>query len=238
MKAILFAAGLGTRLRPLTNEIPKCLINVGCDPIIYLWIEKLENIGVSEILINTHHLADKVHEHIRKGTYKAKITLSFEETLLGTAGTIAKNIDFCNSDEILLIHADNYLQESLNGFLAAHRKRTSIALMTMMVFRCEIPDSVGMVELGPDGIVKHFFEKDPNALGNLANGAIYLVSRDFFRYFNDMPEKSDFSVDVIPKLMGRIFTYETKGFLIDIGTLAALSAARDIAGKYITESKL
>ena len=70
MKAILLAAGFGTRLRPLTNNIPKCLVPIKGKPLLEIWLDKLSDVGVKDFLINTHYLYDKVESFIKKSKYK------------------------------------------------------------------------------------------------------------------------------------------------------------------------
>ena len=75
MKAILLAAGLGTRLKPLTNTIPKCLVPISGRPLLSYWLEKLANLGINEILINVHYLAEQVENYISQSPYRDKITI-------------------------------------------------------------------------------------------------------------------------------------------------------------------
>ena len=85
LKALLLAAGLGTRLRPLTLTTPKCLIEINGEPLLINWLNKLEKIGCDEVLINTHYLPLQVENAIKKwGQHNLKITITFEEKLLGT----------------------------------------------------------------------------------------------------------------------------------------------------------
>jgi mannose-1-phosphate guanylyltransferase len=90
MKAIILAAGLGTRLRPITSTTPKCLVPINGVPLLELWLRDCERAGVEAVLVNTHHLAERVEEFVaaRRGI---PVTLAYEPTLLGSAGTIAAN---------------------------------------------------------------------------------------------------------------------------------------------------
>lgn len=94
MKAILLAAGFGTRLRPLTNAIPKCLVPIKGKPLLQIWIERLTGSGIGPFLINTHYLAEQVNALIGSSPFKDKVTLVHENKLLGTAGTLIDNLDF------------------------------------------------------------------------------------------------------------------------------------------------
>ena len=94
MKALLLAAGEGTRLRPITNRIPKCLVPINDKPLLEYWLDNLSKVGVSEFLINTYYLSEQVEEFVIYSKYKDKITLVYEKELLNTAGTILKNKEF------------------------------------------------------------------------------------------------------------------------------------------------
>ncbi|RKZ70081.1 MAG: nucleotidyltransferase family protein, partial [Candidatus Parabeggiatoa sp. nov. 1] len=107
-KAVLLAAGLGTRLRPLTNHVSKCLVPIAGRPLLDYWIEQIAQADVSEALINTHHLAAQVREYIEQVNDRSGLRLieSYEPQLLGSAGTIAANPDFADgADDIIIIYA-------------------------------------------------------------------------------------------------------------------------------------
>lgn len=176
MRALLLAAGYGTRLRPLTNTIPKCLVPIKGRPLLEIWLNTLTQAGLGPFLVNTHYLADQVKEFIAASAYQDKVALSHEPMLLGTAGTLMANLSFFNGEDGLLIHADNYCLANFPAFVEAHRRRPSQCLLTMMTFRTETPSTCGIVELDAEGIVIGFHEKVASPPSNLANGAIYLLS--------------------------------------------------------------
>ena len=94
IKALLLAAGYGTRLRPLTLNVPKCLVEINGEPLLSNWLYKLENLGCEEVLINTHYLSEKVVEFLEKfNSQKLKINISHEKEILGTAGTLIEHLD-------------------------------------------------------------------------------------------------------------------------------------------------
>ena len=109
MKVLLLAAGLGTRLQPITNKIPKCLVPINGKPLLEYWLENLNKIGITDFLINTHYMNDKVEDFIKNSKYKDMVTLTYEKNLLNTAGTILANEDFfsTNNEPFMLVHADN-----------------------------------------------------------------------------------------------------------------------------------
>lgn len=226
MRALLLAAGLGTRLRPITNNIPKCLVPIKGKPLLNIWLEQLSNAGVGEFLINTHYLSEQVENFIINSKYKNKTKLIYEKELVGTAGTVIANLDFFKGDDCMLIHADNYCMADLVAFQQAHFKRPTNCIMTMMTFRTADPSSCGIVKIDDYGVVKEFYEKNTLVKGNLANAAVYILSQELLEKLGtDLNDLKDFSTEVINLLIGRIFTYETHETLIDIGTVKSYKIA-------------
>jgi len=228
MRAILLAAGFGTRLRPLTNTIPKCLVPIHGQPLLSIWLERLTQAGIGPFLVNTHYLREQVQEFVATSPYRDQITLVHEPTLLGTAGTLMANLDFFQGEDGLLIHADNYCLADLRAFVAAHQQRPPECLVTVMAFRTSTPSTCGILELDDRGVVVGFHEKVANPPGNLASGAIYLLSSQFLQFAQkELAGVTDLSTEVIPGLMGRLYACEIKEPFIDIGTPAAYRQANE-----------
>jgi len=222
MKALLLAAGLGTRLRPITDHIPKCLVPINGKPLLEYWLENLSQIGVNEFLINTHYFSNQVEEFVKQSKYTSMITLVHEEELLNTAGTILKNIDFFDKKDepFMLIHADNLCFCDFKAFIDAHKNRDLHTEITMMLFKTDTPSSCGIVELDKRGIVQAFHEKVANPPSNLANGAVYICEPLILNFLTSLNKKEiDFSLDVLPKFMGKINTFLNDVYLKDIGTI-------------------
>jgi mannose-1-phosphate guanylyltransferase len=227
LRALLLAAGLGTRLRPITDTVPKCLVEVNGRPLLDYWIELLSKSGVSNILINLHYLSDLVLAYVRNCEYPVSITTIHEDALLGTAGTLLKNRDFFGNASAMLVHADNLSRFDVAAFIDQHERRGKGIEITMMTFRTNEPESCGIVELDDDGIVRAFHEKIKNPPGNLANAAVYIVSPEVINFVAGLnKEVVDFSTEVLPAFLGRINTYYNGVYHRDIGTLESLLAAR------------
>ena len=219
MKALLLAAGFGTRLRPLTDTTPKCLVPIHGEPLLGIWLRSLAAAGCGPFLVNTHYLPDQVESFIEQNPYRKQIEVVHEPVLLGTAGTLISNLDFFGDEDGLLIHADNYCLADFPAFIQAHRNRPSHCLMSMMTFRTDNPSSCGIVTLDSDNVVTRFEEKQANPNGNLANGAVYILSAELLaRLRGKQSEITDFSTQVLPTLIGKIYAWENHGTLIDIGT--------------------
>ncbi len=229
MRAILLAAGFGTRLRPLTNTMPKCLVPIHGQPLLGIWLERLTQAGIGPFLVNTHYLADQVEQFIATSPYRDQVTLVHEPTLLGTAGTLMANLDFFQGEDGLLIHADNYCLADFREFMEAHSQRPPQCLITIMAFRTPTPSSCGILELDDQGVVVGFHEKVANPPGNLASGAIYLLSSEFLAMARcQFTMVNDFSTGVVPALIGKIFSHETQSMFIDIGTVEMYRKANSL----------
>ena len=226
MRAILLAAGFGTRLRPLTNTIPKCLVPIKGKPLLQIWLERLRNAGVGPVLVNTHYKSEKVENFIHGSEFEDYVILVNEPELLGTAGTLISNIDFFEGNDGLLIHADNYCLANLQEFIKAHRERPEKCLMTMMVFKTDTPETCGIVELDKDDVVIGFHEKSSSPPGNLANGAVYIFSKELLKKIQkDFFKVNDISTEILPLIIGKIYVYETKERFLDIGSPESYSLA-------------
>jgi mannose-1-phosphate guanylyltransferase len=170
-------------------------------------------------LINTHYLSTQVESFIRSSEYSDLCELKFEEKLLGTAGTLISNIDFIENEDCLLIHADNYCLADFSLFINAHKNRPKHCLLTMMTFITDNPSSCGIVEVDKDNVVNSFHEKVDTYHGNVANGAVYLLSPEFLQIMkNNYSNAQDFSTEVLNRFLGKIYTFETKDLFLDIGT--------------------
>jgi mannose-1-phosphate guanylyltransferase len=219
MRAILLAAGYGSRLQPLTTKIPKCLVPIKGKPLLQIWLERLTEAGIGPFLINTHYLADHVVAFVDFHRFQDQVTLVHEPELLGTAGTLITNSGFFQGADGLLIHADNYCLADFRAFMEAHRQRPSDCVMTMMTFRSDTPSSCGIVELDERGVVVGFHEKVASPPGNLANGAVYLLSAALLgRMGEDLHTAKDFSTEVLHRFVGQIYAYETSEVFLDVGT--------------------
>lgn len=230
MKAILLAAGMGTRLYPLTIDKPKCLVEIGSEPLLGFWIKKLVNLGISELLINTHYLHEQVEDYIIQYDH-LDITLDYEPELLGTAGTLIKNKSFFDNQDGLMIHADNYSHDNLHSLVLAHQNRPKHCEMTMLIFESPIPEVCGIVEIDNQGVVKDFKEKPKKPISNLANGAIYVLSSTLINRIGSQI-LFDFSTEVLPDLVGKIYTYKTNKFFTDIGNIESY----ELANKSVNQS--
>lgn len=230
--ALLLAAGLGARLRPLTDVLPKCLAPIRGRPLLEYWLRTLEAAGIERILINTHHRAELVQTYVSLSRWRGQATLVNEKRLLGTGGTLAANADFFLDGPVLVAHADNLSLFDARGFCNAHDSRPSQAQLTMMTFTTDNPTSCGIVTTDGQGIVDGFFEKVPNPPGNTANAAVYVFEPTVIELALGLHKTAlDISTEILPRFMGRMWTWHNKIYHRDIGTLDSWRAAqRDYPG--------
>jgi mannose-1-phosphate guanylyltransferase len=223
---MLLAAGLGTRLRPITDNLPKCLVPILGKPLLQHWLEMLFGGGISDVLINTHYLPQQVRAFREASRWRDRITLVHEDVILGTGGTVLANRSFFCGEAGLVAHADNLTFFSVADFLRAHASRPRPAAMTMMTFDTDAPQTCGIVETDTDDLVVRFHEKVANPPGTRANGAVYIFEPEVIAFIASLGKPIvDLSTEVIPHFLGRIATYHNSGYHRDIGSPESLRAA-------------
>ena len=224
MKAFLLAAGLGTRLRPITDRMPKCMVRIGSRPLLDIWLDALDAAGVTEVLVNLHHFSELVRAHVAGRTGGPRVRLFAEPELLGSAGTLLANRDWVGDEEMFLaVNADNLTDFDLTRLVDAHR--TGDAMATLTLFTAPRPSECGIVEM-VDGRVLGFAEKPERPLGNLANAGMYAFRPDVLDLIAG-PVPRDIGYHLLPQLVGRARAVTLgDSYFIDIGTPAALERAR------------
>lgn len=227
MKALLLAGGYGSRLKPFTDLIPKCMMPINGRPLLDFWLEKLcSNEAIDRVLVNTHYKSELVSNYLKDCTWNSKIDIAFEPSLLGTAGTILKNESYFGNKEFFVAHADNFSIFDLDSLIHAFHKKESHILMTMMAFNTDRPENAGILELNNSQEVIRFHEKTHDSNGTLANGAVFIIDHSVIDFVRDLNgDAPDISVDLIPKLLGKINVFINEDRHIDIGTLRTWNLA-------------
>ncbi len=215
-KAFLLAAGLGTRLRPLTDRTPKCLVPIQGQHLLSIWLDFCEQQGIREALINTHHLAGQVREWAANQNSTVKISLFHEDSLLGSAGTIAANRAFIGeASDFYVFYADNLVRTDLARLKALHRQHSGV--LSMGLFQTPKPQDCGVVTLDVTGRITSFEEKPANPRSNLAYAGLIIARASLFDYL-PRDHVADLGKDVLPKLVGAMWGAPLEGYLLDIGT--------------------
>jgi len=215
MKAVLLAAGLGTRMGEITRSVPKCLLPVAGRPLLGRWFDQLARAGVAEVLVNTHHLASQVRDYVAASRPPLAVRLVHEPTLLGSAGTLAESRTWlADEPRFLVVYADNASTVDLRELAAEHR---ADATATLGLFRVPDPERRGVVELDADGRVVGFVEKPAEPRGNLAWAGLLVGAPELL---DAIPAERpcDLGHHVLPRLLGRMRGVVVRGYHADVGT--------------------
>jgi mannose-1-phosphate guanylyltransferase len=245
---MVLAAGKGTRLFPLTGEIPKPMAPIAGKPIIQHIFELLAQSGLDEVHVNVHYLADAILDSYGYMTSVngTRVCVTREDELMGTAGSL-KRIAERFSETFVVIMGDALTDMDIGEVVAFHNERGALATLALM--RVADTSQYGVVELGSRHNIVSFQEKpDPaEAISNLANTGVYVLEPEVLGY---IPENTffDFAKDVFPRLLEageELAGYEGDFYWSDIGTLDAYRAAQhdalsrrvrlNIPGEQLTE---
>lgn len=203
-KAFILAAGLGTRLMPLTNDLPKALVPYKGKPMIENVIAKLVEAGINEIIVNVHHFADKMDDYFSQREGAGNITLIHEKQILGTGGAIKNAEEFLSdAEDFLVYNTDVDCDIEIDKFCDFHFERKGIASLcvqkrkTTRYLICDIAGKlVGRTENGEN----IFYLRSENEIKLRAFCGIHLINKRLFRYLDG---KTGF-FDVIPEYMSII----------------------------------
>jgi mannose-1-phosphate guanylyltransferase/mannose-1-phosphate guanylyltransferase/phosphomannomutase len=216
---MVLAAGLGTRLRPLTYEITKPMVPVLDRPVMAHILDLLDRHGFEETIANLHYFPDSIREH-----FGERVTYRFEPELLGTAGGVRACAEFFGEDSFLVISGDALTDIDLTALAARHRETGGIATLAVK----KVPDTreFGVVLHDRDGRITGFQEKPrpDEALSDLGNCGIYVFSPEIFDYFPERPFV-DWAKDVFPALLENdvpFHIHEVREYWNDVGSLGEL----------------
>lgn len=216
---MVLAAGLGTRLRPLTFELPKPMVPMLDRPVLAHIVDLLHRHGIDRIVANLHYFPDTI-----RGYFGDELTYIEEAELLGTAGGVRNAREFFGDSPFLVISGDALTDLDVPAVVERHRQHGGIA--TLCVTKVEQTSEYGVVLHDSEGRITGFQEKPhpDEALSDLANCGIYVFSPEIFDYFP--PEAFvDFAHDVFPRLLENdvpFFIHELDGYWNDVGSLDEL----------------
>lgn len=199
-RAMLLAAGLGTRLRPLTDQVPKCMVPVVGRPLLEHTVRWLRTHDVTDLIINLHHLPDVVTAHFGDGSpWGVHITYAHEPEIRGTAGAV-KHVAWFFDGPFFVWYGDNLCRCRLDRLWECHRTRRGIA--TLALHHHEQPTQAGIVDLRPDHRITRFVEKPrpEEVFGDWANAGIYVLEPEVLHAIPP-GQPVDFGRDVFPALL-------------------------------------
>jgi mannose-1-phosphate guanylyltransferase len=210
MKGFILAAGEGSRLRPLTDTIPKPMVPLAGRPILEHAVEALARHGVRDLIVNLHHKPDVIRTYFGDGSrFGMRIQYSFEPVLLGTAGALTPWADFLD-ETFFLVYGDNLSTCDLTKLAAFHRARAARA--TIALFWREDPRQSGIADLESDGRVRRFVEKPAadEVFSHWVNAGILVLEPACVA---DIPQgrPSDFGREILPRWIAEgqpVYGYE------------------------------
>ena len=228
MEAIVLAGGLGTRLRSVVSEVPKCMAPVAGKPFLWYLLTYLARYPeVHRVVLSVGYLREVIFEWIASvsGQFPFPIDYAVEEVPLGTGGGIRLALSKCTSDEVLVLNGDTMFDVDLPRMLQAHAERPDAAV-TLALKPLQQFDRYGRVSLDAGGVITGFHEKQPCADG-LINGGVYLVRRSRLD-LSALPERFSFEKEVFePHVALRdLYGHVSEGFFIDIGIPADYQRAQ------------
>ena len=219
---MLLAAGLGTRLRPLTYELPKPMVPILGRPVMEHIMRLLARHGFDDVVANLHYFPDLIRDHFGDGSRQGiRLVYSYEPELLGTAGGVRNVRDHFGGETFLVISGDALTDIDLTAFHAAHKEKGGIA--TLALKRVDDPSQLGVVIVDDDGRIQGFQEKPApgEELSNLGSCGIYMFEPEIFDYFPDT-EFVDWAQDVYPALLAQdvpFYGHEIAEYWNDVGSL-------------------
>lgn len=224
MKAFILAAGNGTRLRPLTDSTPKCLLPIRGTPLLEIWLEKCRASGIAEVLVNTHAHAEKVRAFLLRQATGVMVHIAEEKTLLGSAGTLAQNRSFVDGEAaFFVLYGDVLTDMNLPELLQFHREKGMAA--TLAVHQVADPTRCGVVITDDNDMVKSFVEKPAHAQSNWVFSGV-MVARPVILDLIPDQRPADIGLDLLPKLAGKMAASKMAGSVLDIGTVSNYTAAQ------------
>jgi mannose-1-phosphate guanylyltransferase len=223
-KAMIMAAGVGSRLDPLTQDVPKPLVPIANRPMMDILFERLAQIEVHDVVANTHHKGEQIIERYKDNKIGINFSYVHEETLSGTAGGVKKcQFFFDKGEDFLVLSADGLSNVDLKAGIEAHKKSDAIVTMGIKKIEMEEIPNFGVVVTDKKGFVTGFQEKPAikDAKSDCINTGIYIFKYDIFKY---IPADTfyDFAKNVFPDLLSKelkINTFVVNEYWSDIGTI-------------------
>jgi NDP-sugar pyrophosphorylase family protein len=230
MHAMILAAGLGTRLRPLTDTLPKPLVRVAGRPVIEYAIGLLRAVGIRDVVINVHHLREMLQRHLGDGSaWDMRIRYSIEEEILDTGGGIKKAAALLGDEPFVVLNGDTIMDAPLAGLIARHHAERAMA--TMLLRPDPAAERYGIIRTDAEGRVRSFLGTP--AVPSDAPWASYMFAGLHVldpRVFSIMPAGRPFSItrETYPLMLARgdvVLGVPFEGVWFTVDTPEALDAA-------------
>ena len=216
--SIILAGGLGTRLREVAPDLPKPMVSINGKPFLDLILSLLNKCGsIERVVLAVGYMADKIIERYEKSSeYSFEILFSVEEKLLGTGGAIKNALKYTETDNVLVLNGDSFVEVDLYDFLKKHLQTN--ADMTIVLKELENSNRYGSVKIDEDNKITCFEEKKTGLSKGLINAGVYMIKKTLF---DSIKEQTVISLEkeLLPVFIKNdVFGYIGKGKFIDIGT--------------------
>jgi mannose-1-phosphate guanylyltransferase len=223
MKAFLLAAGNGTRLRPLTDHVPKCLLPIQDVPLLQIWLDNCNTAGVIDVLVNIHAHQEAMQQFAAEQKTGVRMQIAEEPRLLGSAGTLAQNRDFvAGENAFYILYADVLTNVDLRKMFEFHQHHG----LPVTLGICQVPEPArcGIVTVDENAVIRDFVEKPMHAASNWAFSGVMVAGPELIGYLPDHHladhRPADIGFDLLPKMIGRMAAYPISEYLLDIGTIS------------------
>jgi mannose-1-phosphate guanylyltransferase len=217
LKAFLLAGGHGTRLRPLTDSVPKCLVPIRGTPLLDIWLDLCARSGITEVLINLHANRQAIEQHLERKRSPVKVRLSHEERLLGSAGTLAANRAWINSAPAFwVLYSDVLTNTNLRRMSDFHSAHKDVA--TLGLYQVAEPSRCGVAITDDSGVIIDFEEKPENPRSNWVFSGLMVAGPGLFDVIPPCIP-ADLAFHVLPRLLGKMRAFPLADYLLDIGTM-------------------
>jgi len=238
MQAIILSGGLGTRLRPLTNDIPKVMVPIGGKPVLEHHIKQLKRSGVTEILINLHYLPEVIKSYFGDGSkFGVNITYKYEPEILGTAGAV-KNFEDCLKDEFLVIYGDVLSFVDYKKFKDFFGGKFD-AIGAEIVGDTDHPFDSDLAEVNENLRFKKIHAKPHDSIPEKYKSmkAIFILKKEILKF---VPKDKYYEIDhqLLPDILSRgldFYGYETSDYLKDVGTMERYKKAQEDYGRLFSK---
>jgi len=221
MKAVILAAGLGTRMQKVFSDIPKVILPIAGKPLLEHHINHLKKYGFDEFYINLHYFPEVIKNYFGDGqNFGVKIFYSYEPELLGTAGALV-NFRKYLTETFIVVYGDIFTILNFEKMLKFHKQKKSQG--TLLVHETDHPQDSDLVQVDKNRKIVRFFiypHKKPVFGANLSSAAIYILEPETLKFLPPTPP-SDFLKDFFPKLLKtgtKMYGYESDEFTKDVGT--------------------
>ena len=226
MKAMILAAGLGTRLRPLTNTTPKALILVNGRPLIVYSLKLLKKHGITEVLINLHHLGELIQKELGDGRkFGMKISYSWEPKVMGTGGGVKKGEPFFEGKTFLVLNSDILIDVNFKNLVNFHRRKKGLATMVVRPREKDSPHTP--IVVGRGGKILGIGNGEPDEGKNMIYTGAQVLEPHFLRYLPENQESCIIRQGYQPAIVAgeKIFGFPYEGYWNDLGTLESYRQA-------------